>query len=78
MSKSKHSQKSNHSHKSKKCKKTCFCLRVPHVVNPSYSVENLSENPIVNYKKCKKCCRIKQHPFNQTVVVTPIPVAPFY
>ena len=70
-----HHDKSN---KSKKCKKSCFCVRVPYVVNPLYNVQNLSDNPIVQYKKCKRCCKIKQHPFKQTVVVVPIPVAPFY
>ena len=76
MSKSKHS---NHHKKTHRCKKEkCFCLRVPYVPNPSYSVQNLSENPIAIPKLCKCCCKVKQHPFNQTVVVTPIPVAPFY
>ena len=75
MSKSTHCKKSK---KSKQCKKTCFCLRVPYVANPLYSVQNVHENPLATPKLCNKCCKIKQHPFNQTVVVTPIPVAPFY
>lgn len=68
-----------HSKKSKHCKKEkCFCLRVPYVPSPSYSVENLSVNPLAVYKTCSCCCKVKQHPFESTVVVTPIPVAPFY
>lgn len=67
------------SHKShKSCKKAkCFCLKVPYVPNPNYSVQNVSENPIITPKTCKCCCKIKQHPFNQVVVVTPIPVSSF-
>ena len=69
----------SHTKKSKHCKKDkCFCLRVPYVPNPSYSVENLSVNPLAVVKHCKCCCKVKQHPFESTVVVTPIPVAPFY
>ena len=69
-----------HCKKSKHCKKDkCFCLRVPYVPNPSYSVENLSVNPIVVYKKCSCCCKVKQTPFfSSTVIVNPIPIAPFY
>ena len=65
--------------KSKHCKKDkCFCLRVPQVLNPSYSVENLSTNPLAQPKTCKCCCKVKQTPFfPANVVVTPIPVAPF-
>jgi hypothetical protein len=68
---------SHHKENKKQCKKHCFCLRVPYVRNPTYSVQNLSENPLAVTKKCKCCCKVKQHPFNQTVVVTPIPVASF-
>ena len=47
-SKKSHSKKS-HSKNSSHCEKPkCFCLRVPYVPNPSYSVENLSENPLSN------------------------------
>ena len=62
----------SHSNKSKKCNKPkCFCLRVPYVPNPTYSVQRVNRNPLVTPKKCKCCCKVKQHPFNQTVVVTP-------
>lgn len=68
-----------HSKKSKHCKKErCFCIRTVYVPNPSYSVENLSVNPIAVYKTCKKCCCPKKTPVTSTVVVNPIPVAPFY
>lgn len=68
----------SHSHKSKSCKKAkCFCLRVPYNPNATYSVEKLNQNPLAPVKTCKCCCKVKQHPFNQTVVVTPIPVSSF-
>ncbi len=70
----------SHSKKTKHCKKAkCFCLRVPYIgTNPSYSVDILSTNPIAQPKVCHCCCKVKQQPFESTVVVTPIPVAPFY
>ena len=67
----------SHSDKSKKCKKTCFCLKVPVVLHPTYSVQRVNVNPLAPYKKCKKCCIIKQHPVTSTVVVTPLPVSSF-
>lgn len=69
--------KQSHSTKSKHCKKSCFCLKVPHVHNVTYSVEHLNVNPLATYKKCKKCCVIKRHPVTSTVVVTPLPVSSF-
>jgi hypothetical protein len=73
-----HTQKSQKSQKSKHCKKDkCFCLRVPYNPHITYNVENVNENPIAYVKYCKCCCKVKQHPFNQTVVVTPIPVSSF-
>lgn len=68
--KTKHSKKHCNKHK-------CFCLRVPLVMNPTYNVQNVFENPLAEPKLCKCCCKVKQHPFQQTVVVTPIPVSPF-
>ncbi len=68
---------SHHKQHKKQCKKQCFCLRVPYVRNPTYSVQNVNENPLATPKTCKCCCKVKQHPFNQTVVVTPIPVSSF-
>lgn len=66
------------SHKSKQCKKAnCLCLRVPYVPDPTYSVQNAFENPLQPPLTCKCCCKVKQQPFNQTVVVTPIPISPF-
>jgi hypothetical protein len=74
-----HKSHSNSKSKSKShCKNKCFCLRVPYVPNPSYNVEILSENPLNPHKMCKCCHKVKQTPFKQTVVMTPIPVAPFY
>lgn len=68
----------SHTEKSKHCKKTkCFCLRVPYNSHATYSVELVGQNPIAVVKKCKCCCKVKQHPFNQTVVVTPLPVSSF-
>ena len=61
----------------KPCKKHCFCLRVPYVPNPTYSVQILGQNPLLQPKQCKCCCKVKQQPFNQTVVVTPYPVSSF-
>ncbi len=68
----------HHSHKSKHCKKDkCFCLRVPYVPNPTYSVQNAFENPLQTPKTCKCCCKVKQSPSTQSVVVVPIHVVPF-
>ncbi len=65
-------------HKKPHCKKAkCFCLRVPYVPNPTYSVENVNLNPLAPVKTCKCCCKVKQCPFTSTVVVTPIPVSKF-
>ena len=74
----KHEHHKHDHHKHEHChKKKCFCLCVPHVHNPSYSVEILGLNPILVPRTCCKCCKVKQHPFNQTVVVTPLPVSAF-
>ena len=63
---------------SDKCSKKCYALCVPRVCHPDYSVEKLNVNPIATYRKCKKFHKVKQEPVTSNVVVTPIPVAPFY
>lgn len=75
-----HCKKSKHSHtkKSKECKKEkCFCIKTVYVPNPTYSVEDLSLNPLSPYKTCSCCCKRKCSPVNSTVVVVPIPVSSF-
>jgi hypothetical protein len=67
----------SHSHSNKKCKSRCSCLRVPYNPHATYSVERLGDNPIAVVKTCKCCCKVKQHPFKQTVVTTPLPVSSF-
>lgn len=72
-----HCKKSKTSHQSKKCHKHCFCLCVPFVPNPSYSVDILRLNPLNPYRKCKCCKKPKQHPVTSSVVMTPIPMSAF-
>lgn len=45
----------------KTCKKTCYCLKVPFVPNPSYSVDILRLNPLNPLKQCSCCHKVKQH-----------------